>query len=156
GVLELVRAGGVGDGAGGRALDHDFEVTAERRRADRMLSPRRLSHGGISPPPGPHPPGAGPAASTRPNPGTPPQEDHNPMVRLQPALAERYTAASPADLAERIGAAKDTLGDRLFILGHHYQRDDVMRWADARGDSFRLSVLAQQRPEADYVVFCGV
>jgi quinolinate synthase len=78
------------------------------------------------------------------------------MVRLQPALAERYTAASAADLADRIGAAKAALGDRLFILGHHYQRDEVMRWADARGDSFRLSVLAQQRPHADYIVFCGV
>ena len=44
----------------------------------------------------------------------------------------------------------------MFILGHHYQRDEVMRWADARGDSFRLSVLAQERPEADYIVFCGV
>ncbi len=44
----------------------------------------------------------------------------------------------------------------MFILGHHYQRDEVMRWADARGDSFRLSVLAQQHPEADYIVFCGV
>ncbi|HNH37606.1 MAG TPA: quinolinate synthase NadA, partial [Microthrixaceae bacterium] len=47
-------------------------------------------------------------------------------------------------------------GERLFILGHHYQRDEVMRWADARGDSFRLSVLAKERPEADYIVFCGV
>ncbi len=49
-----------------------------------------------------------------------------------------------------------TLGDRLFILGHHYQRDEVMRWADARGDSYRLSVLAQERPDAEYIVFCGV
>jgi quinolinate synthase len=55
-----------------------------------------------------------------------------------------------------IGAAKATLGERLFILGHHYQRDEVMKWADARGDSYRLSVLAQERPEADYIVFCGV
>jgi quinolinate synthase len=78
------------------------------------------------------------------------------MVRVQPALPERYTAASPEDLAVRIGAAKDALGDRVFILGHHYQRDEVMRWADARGDSFRLSVLAKQHPEADYIVFCGV
>ncbi len=44
----------------------------------------------------------------------------------------------------------------MFLLGHHYQRDEVMKWADARGDSFRLSVLAQQRPEAEYIVFCGV
>src|SRR2546421_446686 len=65
-------------------------------------------------------------------------------------------AAAPEDLAGRIGAAKEALGSRLFILGHHYQRDEAMRWADARGDSFRLSVLAQERPDADYIVFCGV
>ena len=78
------------------------------------------------------------------------------MPRLQQALPDRYTDASEDELAEMIAAAKATLGDRLFILGHHYQRDEVMRWADARGDSYRLSVLAQQRPEADYIVFCGV
>jgi quinolinate synthase len=78
------------------------------------------------------------------------------MLRLQTPLAERYTGASPDDLARRIGAAKEALGDRLFILGHHYQRDEIIRWADARGDSYRLSVLAQQRPEAELIVFCGV
>jgi quinolinate synthase len=78
------------------------------------------------------------------------------MVRLQPALPERYVAATDEELAERIAAAKATLGERVYILGHHYQRDEVMRWADARGDSFRLSVLAKERPEADYIVFCGV
>ena len=78
------------------------------------------------------------------------------MLRLQLPLPERYTDASDEDLAARIEAAKATLGDRVFILGHHYQRDEVMRWADARGDSFRLSVLAQEHPEADYIVFCGV
>jgi quinolinate synthase len=78
------------------------------------------------------------------------------MLRLQLPLPERYLNASPQELDERIAAAKATLGDRLFILGHHYQRDEVMRWADARGDSFRLSVLAQQHPEANYIVFCGV
>ena len=78
------------------------------------------------------------------------------MLRLQSPLPERYTDADPEDLAQRIGAAKAALGDRVFILGHHYQRDEVMRWADARGDSYRLSVLAQQRPEAEFIVFCGV
>jgi quinolinate synthase len=77
------------------------------------------------------------------------------MLRLQTPLPERYTAASPDDLADRIGAAKAALGDRLFILGHHYQRDEIIRWADARGDSYRLSVLAQQRPEAEYIVFAA-
>jgi quinolinate synthase len=78
------------------------------------------------------------------------------MLRLQTPLPERYRDASPEALDEMIGAAKASLGERLFILGHHYQRDEVMRWADARGDSYRLSVLAQERPKADYIVFCGV
>ncbi|MCU1370647.1 MAG: quinolinate synthetase [Ilumatobacteraceae bacterium] len=78
------------------------------------------------------------------------------MLRLQTPLPERYRDASPEALDEMIGAAKATLGERLFILGHHYQRDEVMKWADARGDSYRLSVLAQERPDAEYIVFCGV
>ena len=77
-------------------------------------------------------------------------------LRLQRPLPDEYLAASPEELADRIAAAKATLGDRLFVLGHHYQRDEVMAWADARGDSYRLSVLAQARPEATYIVFCGV
>jgi quinolinate synthase len=78
------------------------------------------------------------------------------VVRVQSALPESYTAASADELAARIGAAREALGSRVFILGHHYQRDEVMRWADARGDSFRLSVLAKQHPEAEFIVFCGV
>ncbi len=78
------------------------------------------------------------------------------MLRLQPPLPDRYTTASPDELEVMIREAKAALGDRLFILGHHYQRDEVMKWADARGDSYRLSVLAQQRPRADFIVFCGV
>lgn len=78
------------------------------------------------------------------------------MLRLQLPLPERYTDASDEELASRISAAKETLGERLFILGHHYQRDEIIQFADARGDSYRLSVLAQQRPQAEYIVFCGV
>lgn len=78
------------------------------------------------------------------------------MLRLQSPLPERYLEASDDELAEWIGNAKAALGERVFILGHHYQRDEVMRWADARGDSFRLSVLAKERTQADYIVFCGV
>ena len=48
------------------------------------------------------------------------------------------------------------LGSRLVILGHHYQRDEIIRWADFRGDSFKLSQQAASRREADYIVFCGV
>jgi len=77
------------------------------------------------------------------------------MLRLQAPLPEGYTSATGEDLARRIGAAKSTLGSRLMILGHHYQRDEVMRWADARGDSFGLSRLAAAS-ESEFVVFCGV
>ena len=78
------------------------------------------------------------------------------MFRLQRALPEPYRHATPEDLAARIAAAKAALGPRLLVLGHHYQRDEVMRWADARGDSFGLSRIAADRRDADYVVFCGV
>jgi quinolinate synthase len=78
------------------------------------------------------------------------------MLRIQHRLPDRYLDASDDELASWIAAAKETLGDRVVILGHHYQRDEVMRWADARGDSYRLSVLAQQRPQAEFIVFCGV
>jgi quinolinate synthase len=78
------------------------------------------------------------------------------MLRLQKALPERYSSADPDQLAEWIGRAKTTLGSRLIVLGHHYQRDEVMRWADARGDSFGLSRIAAAQTEAEFVVFCGV
>jgi quinolinate synthase len=78
------------------------------------------------------------------------------MLRLQAPLPERYTAATDDELAAMIGDAKAALGSRLFILGHHYQRDDVMRWADARGDSFGLSRIAAGQADAEYIVFCGV
>ncbi len=78
------------------------------------------------------------------------------MLTLQTPLPDDYRDATDDELRSRIAAAKATLGERLFILGHHYQRDEIIAFADARGDSYRLSVLAQQRPQADYIVFCGV
>lgn len=60
------------------------------------------------------------------------------------------------DLIERARAARDALGDRAFVLGHHYQRDEVIQFADVTGDSFKLAREAAARPEAEYVVFCGV
>jgi quinolinate synthase len=78
------------------------------------------------------------------------------MLRLQTALPDRYTTADPDQLAEWIRAAKVELGPRLIILGHHYQRDEVMAWADARGDSFGLSRIAADQSDAEFVVFCGV
>jgi quinolinate synthase len=78
------------------------------------------------------------------------------MLRLQQPLPERYSTATGDEMADMIGAAKASLGGRVFILGHHYQRDDVMRWADARGDSFGLSRLAADQTSAEFIVFCGV
>ena len=78
------------------------------------------------------------------------------MFRLQTALPERYTTAAPEQLSEWIGRAKASLGSRAIILGHHYQRDEVMAWADARGDSFGLSRIAADQSEAEFVIFCGV
>src|SRR5919201_1180884 len=67
-----------------------------------------------------------------------------------------YLGLGEAEIYERIQEAKRKLGDRVVILGHHYQRDDVICHADLTGDSFKLSKLAAERPEADYIVFCGV
>ncbi len=78
------------------------------------------------------------------------------MLRLQAPLPDRYTLASEGELDEWIGAAKRTLGDGLVILGHHYQRDEVMKWADARGDSFNLARFAADNDRATDIVFCGV
>ncbi len=78
------------------------------------------------------------------------------MLRLQAPLPDRYTLASEDQLDQWIGAAKRTLGDRLVILGHHYQRDEVMKWADARGDSFNLARFAADNDRATDIVFCGV
>ncbi|MGH3390976.1 MAG: quinolinate synthase NadA [Actinomadura sp.] len=64
--------------------------------------------------------------------------------------------ASDPGLVERARAAKAALGDRLFVLGHHYQRDEVIQFADVTGDSFKLAREAAARPEAPYIVFCGV
>jgi quinolinate synthase len=64
--------------------------------------------------------------------------------------------ASDPMLAERARAAKQALGDSVFVLGHHYQRDEVIAFADVTGDSFKLARVAAERREADLIVFCGV
>jgi quinolinate synthase len=65
-------------------------------------------------------------------------------------------APSDPDLVERARAAKAALGDRVFVLGHHYQRDEVIQFADVTGDSFKLARDAAARPDAEFIVFCGV
>jgi quinolinate synthase len=75
---------------------------------------------------------------------------------VQTEIPERYRSMVSEEVSRRIGAARARLGSRLVILGHHYQRDEIIRWADFRGDSFKLSQQAAGRREADYIVFCGV
>jgi quinolinate synthase len=87
----------------------------------------------------------------------------NPQTRARHDLSKRvdgipqfYATMDGEELDRRITAAKSTLGERLVILGHHYQRDEIIKYADYRGDSYKLAQLAAGRKEADYIVFCGV
>ena len=74
----------------------------------------------------------------------------------QPEIPQEYLRLSGDELRERIRAARAELGERLLILGHHYQRDDIIEFADFRGDSFKLAQQAAENSEADYIIFCGV
>ncbi len=78
------------------------------------------------------------------------------LVRVQKELPDEYTGLSPEEAASRIADAKRKLGARVVILGHHYQQDDVMKFADLRGDSYKLSRQASERDDAEFIVFCGV
>jgi quinolinate synthase len=71
-------------------------------------------------------------------------------------LPERYLGLSDEELDRRISDARAALGKRVIILGHHYQRDEVIKFADYTGDSFRLSGQVAQHPDAEFIVFCGV
>jgi quinolinate synthase len=71
-------------------------------------------------------------------------------------LPEKYLRLSDDEMDARIAAAKATLGDRVVILGHHYQRDEVIKFADYIGDSLKLSRAAASRGKAEFIVFCGV
>src|SRR5881409_1289782 len=71
-------------------------------------------------------------------------------------LPERYLRLSDDEMDARIAEAKRALGDRLVILGHHYQRDEVIKFADYIGDSLKLSRAAAAQGKAEYIVFCGV
>jgi quinolinate synthase len=86
-----------------------------------------------------------------------------PLGRGQDPSSERgvecpgdLPAASDPALVARARAAKDALGERVFVLGHHYQRDEVIQFADVTGDSFKLARDAAARPDAEFIVFCGV
>ena len=93
-------------------------------------------------------PGYGPGASM--------QDPIPPTAPRQGTLPAEYRQASKEELDLRIRAAKHALGDRLVILGHYYQRDEVIRYADFVGDSFQLAQAAKTRPKAEAIVFCGV
>ena len=71
-------------------------------------------------------------------------------------LPDAYLGLSDREMDDRIAAARAKLGRRLVILGHHYQRDEVIKFADYTGDSFKLARHVSQRPDAEFIVFCGV
>jgi quinolinate synthase len=75
---------------------------------------------------------------------------------LQVPLPEPIVGAPKEEVQDRIARAKKALGSRLVVLGHHYQRDEVIAHADFTGDSFKLAQLAASRPDAEFIVFCGV
>ena len=81
-------------------------------------------------------------------------EDYN-VIRGQ-TLPDEYKSLSQEILDRRISEAKAKLGKRVIILGHHYQRDEIIKFADYRGDSLKLSQQAAAHKEAEFIVFCGV
>ena len=71
-------------------------------------------------------------------------------------VPERHQGLPLEEIDRRIGELKAKLRDRVVILGHHYQREDIIKYADERGDSFKLAQYAASRPESEFIVFCGV
>jgi quinolinate synthase len=78
------------------------------------------------------------------------------LAPSDPTIPQRYLAMAERELDERIARARARLGSDVVVLGHHYQRDAIVKHADFRGDSYRLSQLAAERADAKYIVFCGV
>ena len=81
------------------------------------------------------------------------EKDH---IGERQALPEKYLGLSDQEMDVRIAAARAKLGRRVVILGHHYQRDEVMKFADYTGDSYKLARHVGEHPEAEFIVFCGV
>jgi len=75
---------------------------------------------------------------------------------LQTVLPERFSHLTDTETDQRICEVRARLGSRVVILGHHYQRDEVIRFADLRGDSFKLAAWAGKQKNAEFIVFCGV
>ena len=82
-------------------------------------------------------------------------EEFGVNVRWQ-KIPEKYLTMQPDELDVRISKCKEILQGKVKILGHHYQRDEVIKHADFEGDSFKLSKEASESPDAEYIVFCGV
>ena len=74
----------------------------------------------------------------------------------QQDIPKAYWDLTPEEIIERIRVARERLGTRLIILGHHYQREDIIAFADFKGDSFKLAQWAAAHAESEYIVFCGV
>src|SRR5579863_6431368 len=71
-------------------------------------------------------------------------------------LPEAYLGLSDEEMDVRIAAARARLGSRVLILGHHYQRDEIIKFADYTGDSFKLASEISKHPDAEVIIFCGV
>src|SRR5262249_788640 len=71
-------------------------------------------------------------------------------------LPERYVGLSDEEMDRRIRPPRRALGRRLVILGHHYQRDEVIKFADHTGDSYKLAGQVSRHPDAEFIIFCGV
>lgn len=71
-------------------------------------------------------------------------------------IPEKYKQMTREELENRVIEVKKQLGSKLFIPGHHYQKDEVVQFADATGDSLQLAQLSAENTEAEYIVFCGV
>ena len=80
----------------------------------------------------------------------------NEHISERQPLPDKYLGLSDEEMERRIAAARAKLGRRVVILGHHYQRDEVIKFADYTGDSFKLARHVSKHPEAEFIIFCGV
>ncbi|MFG6119856.1 quinolinate synthase NadA [Thalassobacillus sp. B23F22_16] len=78
------------------------------------------------------------------------------LEKKSPVLPDHYRQMSKGELEARVRGVKERMGKRLFLPGHHYQKDEVIQFADARGDSLKLAQLSAENQEAEAIVFCGV
>ena len=83
------------------------------------------------------------------------EEEFQAGVRWQ-KVPIRYLKMTPEEVNDGIASAREVLGDQVILLGHHYQREDVFKYADFSGDSYKLSRLASEQKDAEYIIFCGV